>query len=277
VDSRLKRKGVGIGRKQTKKAAKDPNKPNRPPSAFFVFMDDFREQYKRDHPNNKSVAAVGKACAKSDSKAADSRLKRKGAGIGRKQTKKAAKDPNKPKRPPSAFFVFMADFREQYKRDHPNNKFVAAVGKACAADHLLDTKSESKESMFTGLSILRNTSLETTSSGINDKNGTIRLGSTKNHVLNEIPMSRGINDSTVILSRLKLPQSNINCDTSFMLSLELVKNLNSLTHMTHIAKVFELRNKKRRKIQKHHDLPNNVSELREPFLVLLSAWSIDHG
>ena len=36
------------------------------------------------------------------------RLKRKGAGTGTKQTKKrAAKDPNKPKRPPTAFFVFM--------------------------------------------------------------------------------------------------------------------------------------------------------------------------
>ncbi|KAI5418835.1 hypothetical protein KIW84_043169, partial [Lathyrus oleraceus] len=72
--------------------------------------------------------------AKSDSKAVDSRLKRKGAGTGRKQSKKAAKDPNKPKRPPSAFFVFMADFREQYKKDHPNNKSVAAVGKACGEE-----------------------------------------------------------------------------------------------------------------------------------------------
>ncbi|KAF7829055.1 HMG1/2-like protein [Senna tora] len=67
---------------------------------------------------------------KADTRAADSRLKRKGAGAGRKQTKKAAKDPNKPKRPPSAFFVFMAEFREQYKKDHPNNKSVAVVGKA---------------------------------------------------------------------------------------------------------------------------------------------------
>ncbi|XP_058736629.1 HMG1/2-like protein isoform X2 [Vicia villosa] len=72
--------------------------------------------------------------AKSDSKAADSRLKRKGAGTGRKQTKKAAKDPNRPKRPPSAFFVFMSDFREQYKKDHPTNKSVAAVGKACGEE-----------------------------------------------------------------------------------------------------------------------------------------------
>ncbi|KAJ0247729.1 High mobility group B protein 2 [Hirschfeldia incana] len=44
-----------------KAAAKDPNKPKRPASAFFVFMEDFRQTYKKDHPNNKSVAAVGKA------------------------------------------------------------------------------------------------------------------------------------------------------------------------------------------------------------------------
>nr|KAJ0213947.1 hypothetical protein LSAT_V11C400212880 [Lactuca sativa] len=40
------------------KAAKDPNKPKRPASTFFVFMEDFRKQFKEDHPDNKSVAAV---------------------------------------------------------------------------------------------------------------------------------------------------------------------------------------------------------------------------
>ncbi|CAL5401859.1 unnamed protein product [Camellia sinensis] len=43
------------------KAAKDPNKSKRPASAFFVFMEEFRKTYKEKHPNNKSVAAVGKA------------------------------------------------------------------------------------------------------------------------------------------------------------------------------------------------------------------------
>ncbi|GAA0150367.1 hypothetical protein Leryth_006974 [Lithospermum erythrorhizon] len=43
------------------KAVKDPNKPKRPPSAFFVFMEDFRQEYKAKHPNNKAVSAVGKA------------------------------------------------------------------------------------------------------------------------------------------------------------------------------------------------------------------------
>ncbi|KAK2427186.1 High mobility group [Trifolium repens] len=66
----------------------------------------------------------------SDAKPADNRLKRKGAGAGTKQSKKASKDPNKPKRPPSAFFVFMSEFRETFKKANPNNKSVAVVGKA---------------------------------------------------------------------------------------------------------------------------------------------------
>ncbi|PIN10436.1 HMG box-containing protein [Handroanthus impetiginosus] len=64
--------------------------------------------------------------SKADSRKADSRLAVKKT----KKEKKAAKDPNKPKRPPSAFFVFMEDFRKQFKEKHPNNKSVAAVGKA---------------------------------------------------------------------------------------------------------------------------------------------------
>ncbi|XP_048334690.1 high mobility group B protein 3 isoform X1 [Ziziphus jujuba] len=62
TDTRLKSKSAaGVGKKVTKKAGKDPNKPKRPASAFFVFMEEFREKYKKEHPNNKSVAAVGKA------------------------------------------------------------------------------------------------------------------------------------------------------------------------------------------------------------------------
>ncbi|XP_071710605.1 HMG1/2-like protein [Rutidosis leptorrhynchoides] len=43
------------------KAGKDPNKPKRPASAFFVFMEEFRKTFKEENPGNKSVAAVGKA------------------------------------------------------------------------------------------------------------------------------------------------------------------------------------------------------------------------
>ncbi|KAI4962947.1 hypothetical protein ZWY2020_020614 [Hordeum vulgare] len=37
------------------KAEKDPNKPKRPPSAFFVFMDTFMKEYREKHPNVKQV------------------------------------------------------------------------------------------------------------------------------------------------------------------------------------------------------------------------------
>ncbi|XP_047312480.1 HMG1/2-like protein isoform X2 [Impatiens glandulifera] len=72
--------------------------------------------------------------SKAETKKADSRLAvKKGGGKVEKKTstsKKAAKDPNMPKRPPSAFFVFMEDFRKTFKEKNPNNKSVAAVGKA---------------------------------------------------------------------------------------------------------------------------------------------------
>ncbi|ESQ50736.1 hypothetical protein EUTSA_v10022905mg [Eutrema salsugineum] len=57
TDQRLKTRG----RKPGKKTTKDPNKPKRPPSAFFVFLDDFRREFNEANPNNKSVATVGKA------------------------------------------------------------------------------------------------------------------------------------------------------------------------------------------------------------------------
>ncbi|XP_071733052.1 HMG1/2-like protein [Rutidosis leptorrhynchoides] len=43
------------------KGFKDPNKPKRPASAFFVFMEQFRKQFKDENPDNKSVAALNKA------------------------------------------------------------------------------------------------------------------------------------------------------------------------------------------------------------------------
>nr|KYP42507.1 hypothetical protein KK1_036089 [Cajanus cajan] len=78
--------------------------------------------------------------------------------------------------------------------------------------------------MLTSLSILGNSSFKTTSSGIDDKNSTVSLGCPSNHILNEIPVSRSINDCAVVLGGLKLPQGNINCDSSFTLSLKLVKH-----------------------------------------------------
>ncbi|XWS20839.1 hypothetical protein CRYUN_Cryun30bG0003300 [Craigia yunnanensis] len=64
--------------------------------------------------------------SKSDTKSAKLSVNKKPTTKGGRKSGKAAKDPNKPKRPASAFFVFMEEFREIYKKDHPKNKSVAA-------------------------------------------------------------------------------------------------------------------------------------------------------
>lgn len=47
--------------KSDRKAKKDPNKPKRPPSAFFVFLEEFRKTFTADNPTVKAVSVVGKA------------------------------------------------------------------------------------------------------------------------------------------------------------------------------------------------------------------------
>ncbi|KAM0046924.1 putative chromatin remodeling & transcriptional activation HMG family [Helianthus debilis subsp. tardiflorus] len=78
--------------------------------------------------------AKGKGAAKRDAlKPVDDRkVGKKKAPAKAAKTKggKAAKDPNKPKRPPSAFFVFLEEFRVTFKKENPNVKAVSAVGKA---------------------------------------------------------------------------------------------------------------------------------------------------
>ncbi|KAG8376527.1 hypothetical protein BUALT_Bualt09G0072700 [Buddleja alternifolia] len=45
---------------KTKKKGKNTNGRKRPPTAFFVFMDDFRKSFKAENPDCKSVATVAK-------------------------------------------------------------------------------------------------------------------------------------------------------------------------------------------------------------------------
>ncbi|PWA86980.1 high mobility group box domain-containing protein [Artemisia annua] len=42
------------------KKERDPSKPKRPPTAFFLFMDDFRKEFKEAHPDNKKISLVAK-------------------------------------------------------------------------------------------------------------------------------------------------------------------------------------------------------------------------
>lgn len=48
--------------KKTKRLTKikDPNMPKRPPTAFFVFMEDFRKTFKEENPDSKKGSVVAK-------------------------------------------------------------------------------------------------------------------------------------------------------------------------------------------------------------------------
>jgi hypothetical protein len=59
-------------------------------------------------------------------------------------------------------------------------------------DELLDTESIGEKSVLTGLAILGDTSLELTSTRSDDENSAIGLGSTSDHVLDEITVTRGV-------------------------------------------------------------------------------------
>lgn len=92
-------------------------------------------------------------------------------------------------------------------------------------NHLLHSQSVSQESVLAGLAVLRDTGLETTGSGVDDEHGTIGLAGPRDHILDEVAMARSVNDGAVVLGGLELPKSNIDGDTAFALSLQLVQHL----------------------------------------------------
>jgi hypothetical protein len=93
-----------------------------------------------------------------------------------------------------------------------------------ANNELFDTKGVGKQSVLTSLTILGNTGFEFTSTSGNDENGAISLRGSSDHVLDEVTMTRSVNDGNIVSRRLELPEGNVDGDTTFTLGLELVKN-----------------------------------------------------
>jgi len=91
-------------------------------------------------------------------------------------------------------------------------------------DELLDTEGVGKKCVLTSLTILGDTSFKLTSTSGNDEDSTIGLGSTSDHVLDEVTMARGINDGDIVLGGLELPESDVDGDTTFTLSLQFVQH-----------------------------------------------------
>ena len=68
------------------------------------------------------------------------------------------------------------------------------------------------------------------------------LGSTSDHVFDEITMAWGINDSDIVFFGFKLPQGNIDGDTTFTFGLEFVQNPSVLerTYLTIIHYILDV-------------------------------------
>ncbi|XP_036065328.1 LOW QUALITY PROTEIN: high mobility group protein B2, partial [Onychomys torridus] len=126
---RRRRRAVSIGKG-------DPNKPKCKMSPYAFFMQLCWEEHKKKHPDSsvnfaefskkyserwKTMSAKEKSkfedLAKSDKARYDREMKNYVPPKGDKKGKK--KDPNAPKRPPSAFFLFCSEHRPKIKSEHP--------------------------------------------------------------------------------------------------------------------------------------------------------------
>ncbi len=73
-------------------------------------------------------------------------------------------------------------------------RYLGGIHLVDSDDELTDTEGEGEESVLAGLAILGDTSLKLTGTASDDEDSTISLGSTGDHVLDEITMSGGIDD-----------------------------------------------------------------------------------
>lgn len=116
----------------------DPNKPRGKMSSYAFFVQTCREEHKKKHPDSAvNFAEFSKKCserwktmsakekskfedmAKSDKARYDREMKNYVPSKVDSKAKGKKKDPNAPKRPPSAFFLFCSEYRPKIKSEHP--------------------------------------------------------------------------------------------------------------------------------------------------------------
>jgi len=91
-------------------------------------------------------------------------------------------------------------------------------------DELFDTEGESEKSVFSGLTVLGDTGFKFTDTSGDDEDGAIGLGSTGDHVFDEISVTWGIDDGDFVFFGLEFPESDIDGDTSFSFGLKFVQD-----------------------------------------------------
>ncbi|ELW61941.1 High mobility group protein B1 [Tupaia chinensis] len=114
----------------------DPKKPRGKMSSYAFFVQTCWEEHKKKHPDAsvnfsefskkcserwKTMSAKEKGKFKDMAKVNKARYEREMKTYipPKGETKKKFKDPNAPKRPPSAFFLFCSEYRPKIKGEHP--------------------------------------------------------------------------------------------------------------------------------------------------------------
>ncbi|XP_034971871.1 high mobility group protein B1 [Zootoca vivipara] len=114
----------------------DPKKPRGKMSSYAYFVQTCREEHKKKHPEAsvnfsefskkcserwKTMSAKEKGKFEDMARADKVRYEREMESYipPKGETKKKFKDPNAPKRPPSAFFLFCSEYRPKIKGEHP--------------------------------------------------------------------------------------------------------------------------------------------------------------
>ena len=91
-------------------------------------------------------------------------------------------------------------------------------------DHLLNSEGVGEQGVLAGLALLGDGGLELSRGGGDNKHGHVGLGGARDHVLDKVAVSRGVNNSVKVLGGLELPEGNVNGDSALSLGLQFVKN-----------------------------------------------------
>lgn len=130
------------------KREKDPNKPKRPTSAYFYYVAGQRDEAKKRGESISRVAEWTKQVSAKWRELTDAQKKpfEAQAAVDRERYNRemqnykpsgkrgAAKDPNKPKRAQSAYFLFLGDFRaknkSKFQMEGGHKELIRAAGEA---------------------------------------------------------------------------------------------------------------------------------------------------
>lgn len=128
-------KGAVQGKGQKRKRVKDPNKPKRATTAYFYYLSSERELAKKEGRESnriaeftKQISAKWRALSEDERKPFEDKAATDKARYQDQMKIFTGKDPDKPKRPQSAYFIFLGEFRNKHKGQYAHKDILRKAG-----------------------------------------------------------------------------------------------------------------------------------------------------